>query len=299
MKITQVTPGLISIPPTGWGAIEKIIWNYKIQFEKMGHQCDIQYLDDIDNTSDIVHIHVANLAILAQERGIPYIFSLHDHHVVRHGKESHTYKENLKAIKGSIISFTHAESLCNYFDETDKLFYLSHGVDTELYKNHTLLKPYTKLLCVANNGYADNQTIDRKGFRYAIEAAKELNLPITVVGPKNNENFFNSNKDLLRYEKLHIIDSNPNEEELIKLYNEHSIFLHPSELEAGHPNLTLLEAISCGLPIVGTYDGTKEINSIFKIERSTNSVVTGIQHVNSNIETFVNHTQIEKLQYDW
>jgi hypothetical protein len=83
------------------------------------------------------------------------------------------------------------------------------------------------------------------------------------------------------------------------LYNEHSIFLHPSELEAGHPNLTLLEAISCGLPIVGTYDGTKEINSIFKIERSTNSVVTGIQHVNSNIETFVNHTQIEKLQYDW
>jgi hypothetical protein len=75
----------------------------------MGHQCDIQYLDDIDNTSDIVHIHVANLAIIAQERGIPYIFSLHDHHVVRHGKESHTYKENLKAIKGSIISFTHAE----------------------------------------------------------------------------------------------------------------------------------------------------------------------------------------------
>ena len=42
MKITQVTPGLISIPPKGWGAIEKIIWNYKIQFEKMGHECDIQ-----------------------------------------------------------------------------------------------------------------------------------------------------------------------------------------------------------------------------------------------------------------
>jgi hypothetical protein len=74
MKITQVTPGLISIPPKGWGAIEKIIWNYKIQFEKMGHECDIQYLDDIDTTSDIIHIHVANLAIMAKERGVPYIF---------------------------------------------------------------------------------------------------------------------------------------------------------------------------------------------------------------------------------
>ena len=88
----------------------------------MGHECDIQYLNDVDTTSDIIHIHVANLAIMAQERGIPYIFSLHDHHVVRHGKDSQTYKENLEAIKGSIISFTHAENLCKYFDETDKLF---------------------------------------------------------------------------------------------------------------------------------------------------------------------------------
>ena len=154
-------------------------------------------------------------------------------------------------------------------------------------------------MCVANNGYSDNQSVDRKGFRYAIEASRELNLPITIVGPKNNENFFNTNKDLLDYDKLHIIDTNPDEEELIKLYNEHTIFLHPSELEAGHPNLTLLEAISCGLPIVGTYDGTKELNSIYKIDRSTNSVVTGIKHVMSNIDTFVNHTQIEKLKYDW
>ena len=89
MKITQVTPGLISIPPKGWGAIEKVIWNYKLEFEKLGHTCNIDYLDDIKTDEvDIVHIHVANLAIMAQERGIPYIFSLHDHHVVRHGKDS-------------------------------------------------------------------------------------------------------------------------------------------------------------------------------------------------------------------
>jgi hypothetical protein len=33
MKITQVTPGLIPVPPNGWGAVEKIIWNYKLNFE--------------------------------------------------------------------------------------------------------------------------------------------------------------------------------------------------------------------------------------------------------------------------
>ena len=133
MKITQVTPGLIPVPPNGWGAVEKIIWNYKLNFEKMGHECDVTYLNYVDTDSDIIHIHVANLAIEAKERGIPYIFSLHDHHVVRHGKNSGPYLENLEAIKGSIISFTHAEFLVDYFDETDKLFYLSHGVDTEYF----------------------------------------------------------------------------------------------------------------------------------------------------------------------
>jgi hypothetical protein len=33
MKITQVTPGLITIPPNGWGAVEKIIWNYQKSFK--------------------------------------------------------------------------------------------------------------------------------------------------------------------------------------------------------------------------------------------------------------------------
>jgi hypothetical protein len=109
MKITQVTPGIISIPPNGWGAIEKVVWNYKLNFENMGHECVISYLDDIDLKSDIIHIHVANLAIEAQKRGIPYVFSLHDHHVFRFGKESELYKQNLEAIKGSIISFTKLE----------------------------------------------------------------------------------------------------------------------------------------------------------------------------------------------
>ena len=67
MKITQITPGLISIPPNGWGAIEKVIWNYKLQFEEMGHVCDIKYLNDVDvNNTDIIHLHVANLGIEAQ-----------------------------------------------------------------------------------------------------------------------------------------------------------------------------------------------------------------------------------------
>ena len=299
MKISQVTPGLIEIPPKGWGAIEKIIWNYNLSLTKLLNQVEIKYLNDIDPSSDIVHIHVANLAIEAHERGIPYVFSLHDHHVVLYGKDSTLYQDNLKAIKNSIVSFTHAEFLVDYFDETDKLFYLSHGVDTSIFKPKELVRKEHKLLCLANNGFANNQSEDRKGFRYAIEAAKKLNLPITVVGPQNNDNFFNANPDLLEYEKLTVLSSNPDELESIRLYQEHSIFLHPSILEAGHPNLTLLEALSCGLPIVGTYKGSQKLGGMVVVDRDSEQVANAISKVISNYEEYVYETQKTKERYDW
>lgn len=299
MKITQVTPGLIEIPPKGWGAIEKIIWNYNLSLTNLSNQVEINYLNDTDLSSDIIHIHVANLAIEAHERGIPYVFSLHDHHVVLYGKDSKLYQDNLKAIKNSIVSFTHAEFLVDYFDETDKLFYISHGVDTSLFKPNELIRKEHKLLCLANNGFANDQSEDRKGFRYAIEAAKKLNLPITVVGPQNNNNFFNANPDLLEYEKLTVLSSNPDELESIRLYQEHSIFLHPSILEAGHPNLTLLEALSCGLPIVGTYKGSQKLGGMVVVDRNSEQVANAILEVISNYEEYVYETQKTKERYDW
>ena len=300
MKVTHVTPGLITIPPNGWGAIEKVIWNYHLNLLEEGHESEIKYLNEVDPNSDIVHIHVANLAIEAHNKGIPYVFSLHDHHVVEYGRESELYKKNLEAIKHSIISFCHAEFLVDYFLETDKLFYLSHGVDTNFFNFDKVAGTTNhKVLCLANNGFAYNQSIDRKGFRYAIEAAKELDLEITIAGPDNNKNFFEANPDLLEYEKLNVVYGNPDEESIKKLYNTHTIFAHPSILEAGHPNLTLLEAMSCGLPTVGTYDGTPKIGGLRKIERNTQSVVEGMKYVISHWGDLFRDTIETRMNFDW
>lgn len=298
MKITQVTPGIISIPPNGWGATERVIWEYKNGLERLGNECQIKYLNDVES-SDIIHIHVANLAIEAAKKGIPYIFTLHDHHVVLYGKDSEIYKQNLEAMKKSIISFVPAEFLVNYFDECDKVFYLSHGVNTNHFKTNDPYRVEHKLLCIANNGYFHNQSYDRKGFRYAIEAAKELNLPITVAGPENNKNFFDANPDLLEYDKLNIILKNLNDEDILDLYKKHSIFVHPSELEAGHPNLTLLEALSCSLPVVGTYNGTDKLDGLIITNRQTKSIVNGIEEVIKNYNHYVDQTDNTRKKYDW
>jgi len=300
MRITQVTPGVIPIPPNGWGAVEKIIFNYHNNLNLLGHSSEIKYLNEVDlDNTDIVHIHIANLALESYERGIPYIFSLHDHHVVYNGKDSFNYKQNLEAIKKSVISFCHAEFLIDYFDETDKLFYLTHGVDTNFFKVGQPYRTEHKLLCLANNGIGGDASYDRKGFRYAIEAAKMLDLPITIAGPENNHNFFDHHKDLLEYDKLTLLLTNPNEDEILELYKTHSIFLHPSCLEAGHPNLTLLEAISCGMPIVGTYSGTQKINGMSICELTSKSVANGIQEIINDYHSYVDKTLKTRGKFDW
>jgi autotransporter strand-loop-strand O-heptosyltransferase len=300
MKITQVTPGIITIPPNGWGAVEKVIWEYYNNIKELGYQCDIKYLNEVDtNSSDIIHIHMANLAIDAANKGIPYIFSLHDHHVVYYGKDSSNYQQNLEAIKRSVVSFTHAEFLVDYFDETDKLFYLSHGVNTEFFKNDKPKRSEHKLLCLANNGIGGDSTYDRKGFRYAIEAAIKLDLPITVAGPENNRIFFEHHNDLLDYDKLTLMFSNPNEEQILELYKSHSIFLHPSMLEAGHPNLTLLEAVSCNMPVVGTYLGSQTIKGMVVVERDVNQIVSGVKQIIDNYDLYLSNTELDRQNYDW
>lgn len=250
MKIAQINPGILPIPPNGWGAVEKIIWEYAQTLEASGHEVQIKYLNEVKaEEHDIVHVHMANLALELKEKGIPYVFSMHDHHAYLWGKDSECFKKNQDAIEGSQISFVHAPFLVKYFGSR-KAVYLEHGVNIREYSFVERKSSEKKLLCLANNGLINDQKHDRKGFRFAIEAARKLNLPITVAGPKNNSNFFEANPDLLQYGRLKIL-YDLDQADSVKLFQDHDIFLHPSDLEAGHPNLTLLEAAATGMPIVG------------------------------------------------
>lgn len=65
MKIVLIGPGIMSIPPTGWGAVEILIWDTKVALEKLGHNVLIVNTKDPneiirqinDYRPDFVHIH--------------------------------------------------------------------------------------------------------------------------------------------------------------------------------------------------------------------------------------------------
>ncbi len=105
---------------------------------------------------------------------------------------------------------------------------------------------------------------------------------------------------MLEYDKLTIIDTNPTEEEKVQIFKKHTIFLHPSNLEYGHPNLTLCEAASMCMPIVGTYKGSKHIYGMWTIPSiNTAEVIRGL---NSTIERWTSlwdEMIAVRESYDW
>ena len=288
MKICHVDPACgLSIPPRDWGAIEKIIWEFEENQRFLGYESTHKMAGLIQpGEFDIVHCHVANLALSLKERGIPYIFQLHDHHAYHYGKDSHVYKENLAAIEGSLISLMPANFLVDYFDHP-KCIYFSHGVNiNEFYPIKNKVKPTNpKLLMIANNGLAGNPTFDRKGFTYGLGLAMLNNLEITIAGPSNNKKFFNSHLWMLNYPKLNLVFDTPNSK-LLELYHNHDIFVHPTMLEAGHPNLTMVEAMSSGLPVIADWEMKVDLHGCWRAPRDVFEMDRGLKDILNNWDKY-------------
>jgi len=290
MKIALIWPNANAPwPPKGWGAIEKYVWEYKVNLEKIGHIAELRYSNSNDLSNfDIIQVHTWNQALNLYDRELPYFLSFDDSHVIYFGKESELYKNNIESIKKSKLSIMHSKFLLNYFNNKN-LIYLRHGANPEVFKFLNIPHYEHKLLCVCKTDQDD-----RKGIKLSINIAKQMNLPITIVGPNND--FFKKNK--FNYNKLTII-GNKDDDELVKIYNEHTIFIHLSKLETGHPNLTLIESIYCGTPVVGICD--IDILGMKNTKLNENDIINDIKHVINNYNYYQN--QCFKLKnnkkYDW
>ena len=64
LKISIIGPGIMPIPPSGWGAVEILIWDYYQELTKLGHEVQIvntQNMNDVINmvnsfSPDFVHL---------------------------------------------------------------------------------------------------------------------------------------------------------------------------------------------------------------------------------------------------
>ena len=102
----------------------------------------------------------------------------------------------------------------------------------------------------------------------------------------------------MSYPKLDILFE-PNQDELLKVYQDHTIFMHPSELEAGHPNLTILEAAACGLPVLGWIEEETFFGGMWRAPRNLQHMLTGVEDILNKYDSYRIHALEHARSLSW
>jgi len=78
MRISIIGPNT-PIPPKGWGAVESLIWDYKITLEKLGHEVQIINIGDPMQILGMIDEFKPDLFILTMMTGFLCILTLDIH----------------------------------------------------------------------------------------------------------------------------------------------------------------------------------------------------------------------------
>lgn len=130
MKIALVGPGIMPIPPSGWGAVESVIWDYRTELLELGYDVLITNTVKLDQAAkqinefspDFVHIHYdAHIDLWKKLKCKNIAITTHYCYVTRPDKMADDYKLTFHKI---------INSPCYVFclsDEIKDVFY-RHGV---------------------------------------------------------------------------------------------------------------------------------------------------------------------------
>jgi len=300
LKIMQVHVGCgLEIPPKGYGGLEEVIYQYSRIATSRGHEVSLKWLDDITQSDlekyDVFHNHTGGFWNLLKDRCIPYIFTMHDAFVKIHGKDSHYYMTNNETIKHSLFSLIPTEDQIDFFLYPEKLRRLHHGVDTNFFYPKEN-KNNIRLVCVGGGD-------DRKGFHLAIQAADKLGLPITIVGPDSIHAVYNKTfYDIVDKCKKNIditLTGNVEKNELRNILNEHHIMIHPASIETGQPCLAVLEAMACGLPVVGTMQDKIDLKGFELCTRDVDDIVSKVKRILDNYDEYSKEAREFAKERDW
>lgn len=236
MKICLVGPGLIDIPPPGWGALESDIWNKYICLKNHNYDVHIVNEKDINKTyqtiealnPDIVHLHYGSHYEILPHIYRRKIITNYDGSFVNSWKFHENIMRQCMYDCEFFILTTWEKQLLEKIGFSNKNIHIvPSGVDYD--KFNRLDKPkYTKSICLGKIDTRKNQ-----------QKLQKLNCDIVFVG-ENNDSMFNSmdNNYLGSWNRSQVFNNLTEYTNLVLLSN--------AELQP----LVCLEAMSAGLGLV-------------------------------------------------
>jgi hypothetical protein len=251
MKVSIVGPGIMPIPPTGWGAVEILIWDQKLALEKLGHEVDIvntqspvDILSQVNKfRPDFVHIQYDDFIELYPYIQYPCAITSHFGYFEQPNKWDY-YGERIAKPFGRI---------------QPNVFCLSSGIK-DVYAD--VLKIPEKRLFVTPNG------VNLDKFNYSSTPVhSDASIYLAKIDYRKRQHMFQSISSL--YFAGNIADQrfNPNQnylgewskETLYKNLTEYSNLVLLSDGEA-HP-LVCLEAFAAGLGVVVSEWGAANLDT--------------------------------------
>ena len=274
MKISIVGPGIMPIPPTGWGAVEILIWDQKLALEKLGHEVDIvntkspiEIIQKINSyRPDFVHIQYDDFIELFPYVQYPCAITSHFGYLEQPNKWGYYHDRIVKPFQRiSPKIFCLSDGIKNVYEkelliEKSNLYVTPNGVNTSKFVTRDPKYP-DRSLYLAKIDYRKRQSMFQSisSLYYAgNNADPNFNTNINYLGEWSKEYLYNNLTD---YGNLVLL----------------------SDGEA-HP-LVCMEALAAGLGVVvceygaANLDTTKEFitvipeNKIHDIEYVENQII--------------------------
>ena len=197
MKILFVGPGLLPIPPEGWGGIEHLVWDMKLAFNKLSHDVKIvnttnpkEIIFEINNyRPDFVHVQYDDWVLLYPYIQYPCAISTHFAYIEQPDKMG-GYKQRVfdhyPNIKPNIFALSDGivEAYSKVNVPKEKLFLTPNGLDNSEYRFVDKPKYPDRSICIGK--------IEDRKKQYFLQGVDSLWFAGNIA-----DNRFNQNKNYL------------------------------------------------------------------------------------------------------
>ena len=211
MKISIVGPGIMPIPPTGWGAVEILIWDQKLALEKLGHQVDIvntkspiEIIQKINEyRPDFVHVQYDDFIELYPYIQYPCAITSHFGYLEQPNKWGYYHDRIVKPFQRiSPVVFCLSDGICNVYKNEllineDNLLVTPNGVNTSKFVTRDPKYP-DRSLYLAKIDYRKRQSMFQSisSLYYAgNNADPNFNVNINYLGEWSKEHLYNNLTD--------------------------------------------------------------------------------------------------------